>query len=194
MIAAATVPNFVVNSFADLIIAGEFLFTYIANGYAFTIITMISWKDFALPIPQILIREYHFRNLILQFMCNLLQHFGFFITTYRAGIYLAAFLGTGGIGYDRIAISMLPGGQDVFFFMIAAGGTGEKFFSFGSTGGLGYDLFLVGVARGRNYVHFFIAAYRTGGNFLSILCAGRCCDYRWEPALQSADRRIHCRL
>lgn len=79
-------------------------------------------------------------------MCNLLQHFGLFITTYRAGIYLAAFLGTGGFGYDRIAISMLPGGRDVFFFMIAAGGTGEKFLSFGSTGGIGYDLFLVGVA------------------------------------------------
>lgn len=67
--------------------------------------------------------------------------------------------------------------------MIAAGRTGEKFLSFGSTGGIGYDLFLVGVARGWNYVHFFIAAYRTGGNFLSILCAGRCCDYRCAIAV-----------
>lgn len=116
-------------------------------------------------------------------MFNLLQHFGLFITTYRAGIYFVPSLVQVGSVTNRIAISMLPGGRDVFFFMIAAGGTGEKFLSFGSTGWSGYDLFLVGVARGRNYVHFFIAAYRTGGNFLSILCAGRCCDYRCAIAV-----------
>lgn len=108
--------NFMINSFQNLIFTSKLCFTFITDSYTFLIVSVVSRYNIFTPISQILIREYHLCDLILQFMCNLLQHFGLFITTYRAGIYLAAFLGTGGIGYDRIAISMLPGGRDVFCF------------------------------------------------------------------------------